>query len=60
MANTFNLDLALAKRNEEVLIEVLVGHGEGLTIEEFVLQKDDGVVVTDGGLEIARGARRIP
>lgn len=60
MANTFNLDLALAKRNEEVLIEVLVGHGEGLTIEEFVLQKDDGVVVTDGGLEIARGAHHIP
>lgn len=60
MANTFNLDLALAKRNEEVLIEVLVGHGEGLTIEEFVLQKDDGVVVTDGGLEIARGVRHIP
>lgn len=60
MANTFNLDLALAKRNEEVLIEVLVGHGEGLAIEEFVLQKDDGVVVTDGGLEIARGARHIP
>lgn len=47
---TLLLDLALADGEDEVVLHGGLGHGEGGTVHELVLEEDDGVRVADGGL----------
>ena len=46
------LDLGLADREKEVGRLGLLGDGEGLAVKDLVLEEDDGVGVTDGGLSL--------
>jgi len=47
---TLLLDLGLADLNDEILGQGSLGHGEGNTVHELVLQNDNGVRVTDSSL----------
>lgn len=45
------LNLGLADGKDEVGRLGLLGDGEGLSVKDLVLEEDDGVGVTDGGLQ---------
>lgn len=59
---TRSLNLGLAKGNDEVVGEGLLGNLKALTVGDLVLEEDGNVGVTDGGLEqttvVLSGVRR--
>lgn len=54
------LNLGLAKGNDKVVLLGGLGHGEGLAVEELVLEDDDGVGVANGSLHQALGVLGAP
>lgn len=54
------LDLGLAEGNDEVVFLGGLAHGEGLAVQQLVLEEDGGVGVADGGLEQALGVLGAP
>lgn len=54
------LDLGLAEGDDEVVLLRGLAHGEGLAVQQLVLEDDGGVGVADGGLEQALGVLGAP
>ncbi|KAI6756497.1 hypothetical protein HG531_014112 [Fusarium graminearum] len=55
-----SLNLGLAEGNNEVVLLGSLGHGEALTIHQLVLENNDRVRVTDGGLQETLGILGAP